>query len=359
MTKYEKVLNLLEENNTDAVILYSPENRYWYSRFHSSMGYLIITKKGSYLFLDGRYITAARNKTDLQNITEVIHFGKNVWEEMKKVLARDGVKTLGFESDWVVYNQYQGFDKMFAEQTLVPVNCSKMRMVKEEWELAQIQKACDITNTVFEEVVAWVKPGITEKDLSRFVSDRFFANGADKLSFDTIVASGINGSMPHAVPTDKVLVEGELITLDMGCFYNGYCSDQTRTFVLGNELDAKLQNIYDTVYAAQSLGLSLVKAGKNAGDIHREVEKFIAEAGYEGYFDHGLGHGIGVEIHEEPYENGTSQSILAENMTITVEPGIYVPGLGGVRIEDDVIVTTEGSKMLTSSPRELLFINNK
>ncbi|AUF83493.1 aminopeptidase P family protein [Mesoplasma syrphidae] len=356
MTKYEKIIKLLDSKQTDAVILYAPENRYWYSRFHSSMGYLIVTRKGSYLFLDGRYITAAKNKKDLQNVDHIIHFGKNVWAEMLKILEQDQVSTLGFESDWVMYKQYLGFKNNFANQTLVPIDCSSLRMEKELWEITQIKTACDITNTVFQEVLQFVKPGMTELELARFVSDRFFANGADKLSFDTIVASGVNGSMPHAVPTDKKLAIGELVTLDMGCFYNGYCSDQTRTFGIGEITDPKLLDIYKTVYEAQSLGISLVKAKQNAGDIHREVANFIAQAGYEGYFDHGLGHGIGVEIHEEPYENGVSQTILEANMTITVEPGIYIPGVGGVRIEDDLLVTSDGYEMLTTSPRELIIV---
>ncbi|ATZ18683.1 Xaa-Pro dipeptidase [Williamsoniiplasma somnilux] len=356
MNKMDIIKKLLEQNKADAIILHSPENRYWFSRFHSSMGYLIITKKQSYLFLDGRYITAAKNQKDLQNIDHIKHFGKSVWEEMNNVLKNENIQNIAFESDWIIYKQYLGFKNAFINQKLIPVDCSGMRMVKDQWEIEQIQKACDITDQVFQTVLKFVKPGITEKELARFVSDQFFAFGADKLSFDTIIASGINGSMPHAVPTDKKLALGELITLDMGCFYNGYCSDQTRTFALGEIKDAKLLDIYNTVFEAQSLGISLVKAGQNAGFIHNEVAKFIAQKGYEGYFDHGLGHGIGVEIHEEPYENAISKSILTKNMTITVEPGIYIPGVGGVRIEDDILVTENGYEMLTSSPRKLIIV---
>ncbi|SYV96180.1 Xaa-Pro aminopeptidase [Mycoplasma putrefaciens] len=159
--------------------------------------------------------------------------------------------------------------------------------------------------------------------------------------------------MPHAIPSEKVIENNELITIDMGCYYNGYCSDQTRTIALGNP-DPKLLEIYEIVYQAQTLGIDLVKAGQNAGEIHRQVASFIASKGYGQYFDHGLGHGIGVEVHEEPYESSQSQTILQENMTITVEPGIYIPGLGGVRIEDDVLVTKNGCEMLTSSVRTLI-----
>lgn len=355
-SKKELIKNLLTEQNVDAVLLYSSENRYWYSRFKSSLGFLIITKNESYLFLDGRYITMAKEQTDLQNIDHIELFGPNVWEKMNEVLKNNNVQKIGFEADWIKYQEYLNFQKHFANQELVPIDFSGVRQIKDEWEISQIQKACDITNQVFEDVLKWAKPEITEKELARFVSDAFFAHGADKLSFDTIVASGKNGSKPHAVPTDKKLVKNELITLDMGCYYNGYVSDQTRTFMLGEELDPELQKIYDTVYQAQSLGISLLKDGANAGEIHQKVAEFIAQVGYEGYFDHGLGHGIGVEIHEEPYENATSQSILKTGMTVTVEPGIYIPGVGGIRIEDDFLITENGVQALTSSPRELIKI---
>jgi Xaa-Pro aminopeptidase/Xaa-Pro dipeptidase len=226
-------------------------------------------------------------------------------------------------------------------------------MIKDQDELANLQKACDITNQVFEAVLEYAKPGISEKDLAIFVNKKFLDFGADKLSFDTIVASGVNGSKPHAVPTDKKLVAGELVTLDMGCFYNGYASDQTRTFQLGQELNPQLTKIYQTVYDAQSLGISMVKPGIEAKKIHQAVAKYIAEQGFEGYFNHGLGHGYGLEIHEEPYVSVAGNEILKPGMTITIEPGIYIPQLGGVRIEDDLVVTENGYQILTSSIREL------
>ncbi|UWD35222.1 Xaa-Pro peptidase family protein [Mycoplasma cottewii] len=354
MNKHEIIVDLLNKNDADAILLYSPENRYWFSRFHSSLGYLLITKKSSHLFLDGRYITAARESKIINKDVELYHFSSNLKDDLNKILKDNNVKKLAFEADWIFYKQYELFrDKFFNDVELVPVDCSKMRMIKDSWEIANIKKACDITDQVFQAILDYVKPGMTEKQLQRFVDDKFLEFGADKISFDTIIASGVNGSKPHAVPSDKVIQNNELITIDMGCFYNGYCSDQTRTIAIG-EVDSKLAEIYDIVYEAQSLGISLVKAGVNAGDIHRQVHQFIDSKGYGKYFDHGLGHGIGVEIHEEPGVGSTGQVILQENMTITVEPGIYIPGLGGVRIEDDVLVTKDGCEMLTSSPRTLI-----
>ncbi|ATG97471.1 M24 family metallopeptidase [Mesoplasma lactucae] len=354
MNKKEIINNLLKENNLDAMMLYSEQNRYWYSQFHSSLGYIFITKNKSYLLLDGRYITAARESKELENIDEIIWFKGDLNKLITDILKQDEVKKIGFESDWVLYRDYQGYKQALKDFEWLPVNTDKIRMIKDEREISYIKKACDITNEVFMDVLRFVQPKMTEQEISIFVSDSFLKHGADKLSFDTIVASGENGSKPHAVPTNRVIKKGDFVTLDMGCYYKGYASDQTRTFLVGEKGTEEMQKIYDTVYQAQSLGISLLKPGAICSDIHNTVAKFIADAGYEGYFNHGLGHGLGIEIHEEPYENPSCRELLKEGMTITVEPGIYIPSVGGVRIEDDFVITKTGSERLTSSPRELM-----
>ncbi|ATZ21629.1 aminopeptidase P family protein [Mesoplasma tabanidae] len=353
MKKQQIVNQLLELNSAEAILFYSPENRYWFSRFKSSLGYLLITKTKSYLLVDGRYITAARNSKNIPAEIEIREFSSNLFTQMKEILKEHNVHKLGFESDWVHYAEFEKYASIFTDQTLVPINCSEIRIVKDEWEIEQLQKACDITNEVFEAILEYVKPGMTEKELQRFIDNEFLVKGAEKISFDTIIASGVNGSMPHAVPTDKKIEIGDLVTIDMGCYYNGYCSDQTRTIAIG-EIDAKLEDIYNAVYEAQSIGISLVSEGVNAGQIHKQVYDFIEQKGYGGYFTHGLGHGYGVEIHEEPYASAAGNTVLKENMTLTIEPGIYIPGLGGVRIEDDILVLKEGYRMLTTAKRELV-----
>lgn len=356
MNAKQITLNLIQKENIDGILYYSHDNRYWYSRFASSLGYLLVCEKGSFLFLDGRYITAAMKKQEnkqLTNIDEIIWF-KNALVDINEKIKELGIKRLGFESDWIFYNQFEEFKKAFS-CSLNPVNTFKIREVKCDWEVEQIKKACDITKIVFDDVLSYVKPGLTEIELARFVSDSFLKNGANKLSFDTIVASGENGSMPHAVPTHKVMEDGDMITLDMGCYFNGYCSDQTRTFSLGTPSN-KLKEIYQIVYEAQQAGIDAVKPGVITGDIHKICFDYIESKGYGQYFTHGTGHGIGTQIHEEPYNAKNQETVLQENMCITVEPGIYIPGVGGVRIEDDILVTKEGHKFLTSSPRELISI---
>lgn len=360
MENKDKVLKLIEENNVDAILLYSHDNRYWYSRFPSSLGYIIVTKNSSKLYLDGRYITAARTKFkngQLQNIEEPIEFKQWFLSTINDELVASGIKKLGFESDWVNYNEYENFKKAFSGLEMIPVNTDKLREVKDDWEVAQIKKACDITAEVFEDVLKNVKVGMTELELARFVSDSFLGHGADKLSFDTIVASGENGSMPHAVPSKKVINEGELVTLDMGCYFNGYCSDQTRTFAMGSVEKPELEKIYNIVLEAQQRGIDAVKPGVVSGDIHKICYDYIAEQGYGEFFTHGTGHGIGTQIHEEPYNASGHKTVLEAGMCVTVEPGIYVPGLGGVRIEDDILVTKNGHEFLTSAPRDLKIIN--
>jgi len=358
MHKKNEIQQIMEKNQLDAVLLYSDQNRYWYSNFRSSLGFLVITKSKSYLLLDGRYITAARESKNLTNIDELLTFQGNLWKMLEDILDKENVKKIGFEADWVIYNFAQGLQKNLPNQEWVGVDTSKVRMIKDADELASLQKACDITNEVFEAVLKETKPGMTEKELAIFVNNKFLEFGAEKLSFDTIVASGVNGSKPHAVPTDKKMVAGELVTLDMGCYYNGYASDQTRTFQLGTEIDPKMQDIYQTVYDAQSLGISLVRPGVKGKDIHDAVLNYINDHGYKGYFTHGLGHGYGIEIHEEPYVSPGGDEVLRPGMTITIEPGIYIPDLGGVRIEDDLVVTENGYELLTSSIRELQIIPN-
>jgi Xaa-Pro aminopeptidase len=359
MNQKEKLLTLMEASGVDAMLLYSPDNRYWFSRFPSSLGYIIITKEATKLYLDGRYITAARTKFaagQLTNIDEVVEFKQWFLSTINDELVQAGIKTLGFESDWVYFKEYEGFKKAFNGVELKPVNTDKLREVKDDWEVAQIKKACDISAEVFDDVLQFVKPGITEIELARFVSDAFLAHGAQKLSFDTIVASGVNGSMPHAVPTDKVINAGELVTLDMGCYYNGYCSDQTRTFAVGEITNPELTKIYHIVIEAQQRGIDALKPGVISGDIHQICFDYIEAQGYGQYFTHGTGHGIGTQIHEEPYNAAKHQTVLEAGMCVTVEPGIYVPGLGGVRIEDDILVTAKGHEFLTSAPRELKFV---
>ncbi|WP_338984004.1 aminopeptidase P family protein [Spiroplasma endosymbiont of Othius punctulatus] len=350
------ILNkLIKENKADAILLHSPQNRLWLTRFNSSLGYVLFFNNKTYLLVDGRYHTMAVESKEITNVDEIINMS-NATKQINDLIKQLGIKKLIIESDWIFLNQFDSWTKSF-NATLIKVDTSKIRMIKDEWEVQQIKKACDITNKVFESVLKFVKPGMTELDLSRFVSNEFLLFGAEKLSFETIVASGeINGSMPHAKPSDRKLKIGDFVTLDMGCTVKGYCSDQTRTFALGAQIDPKLLEIYKIVFDAQQQGVNALKDGISVGDIHKTCFDYISEKGYGQYFTHGTGHGLGLEIHEEPYNAKNQTEILRAGMVVTVEPGIYIPGVGGVRIEDDLLITKDGCEFLTSSKRELIHI---
>ncbi|QHX35780.1 Xaa-Pro dipeptidase [Spiroplasma sp. TIUS-1] len=347
--------NLMNDNGADAVLLHSPQNRLWFTRFSSSLGYVLFSKNKTYLLIDGRYHTMAIESKELINVDEIINMN-NASKQINELIQKLNIKKMIIESDWVYVNQFDSWSKIFKAK-LIKTDTSKIRMIKDQWEIDQIRKACDITNLVFEKVLKNIKIGMSELEIARFVSNQFLELGAQKLSFDTIVASGeMNGSMPHATPSNRTIKEGDFVTLDMGCYVNGYCSDQTRTFAIGETINPKLIDIYQTVLESQQKGISALKEGISSGDIHKICFDYIESKGYGEYFTHGTGHGLGIEIHEEPYNAKNQTEILRAGMTVTVEPGIYIPGLGGVRIEDDLLVTKDGFEYLTTARRELIHI---
>lgn len=236
------------------------------------------------------------------------------------------------------------------------VETSKARMVKNEKEIARMSRAAEITDQVYQKVLKTARSGMSEKDLAKTILNSFEELGAEGLSFDTIVVSGENGALPHGQPSDKIIKEGELITTDFGCKYQGYCSDFTRTFAVGKEINPKLKEIYQIVQEAQWKGIQAVKTGVNCNEIDQIVRDYIQQKGYGEYFAHSTGHGLGIEVHEAPSISTRDNTLLQPGMIITIEPGIYIPDLGGVRIEDDVLVTKNGYVLLTQSPRELIFV---
>lgn len=348
LNKKAVITTILSENNIDAMLFYAPENRFWYSDFISTLGYLLISKDNAQLLLDGRYIT--EGKKQAKNV-DVIEFN-NVFTTLRALLATQKIKTIGFEAEYVTIAQLASWKQAMKDITFVPVQVNTLRMVKDEMEIARITKACAIGDLAFKEVLNFIKPGVSEKDVEDVILRAFTKNGATKASFDTIVASGERGAMPHGKASNKKINNNELITCDFGCIYEGFCSDMTRTFAIGN-VDAKLITIHEIVKAAQMAGIKAIKPGIAIGEIDKICREYIKAKGYEQYFTHGTGHGLGIEIHEAPWVIKNETTILMPGMVITVEPGIYIPNLGGVRIEDDVLVTNDGYQILTKSSREI------
>lgn len=353
MMKLEKVRKELKSQNLDAILITNSFNRHYLSNFTGSSGNLLITLEQAILLTDFRYTEQATNQAKDFDIVE--HNGP-ILAEIKKQLNKYNVKSLAFEENQVTFQQYTEFNKEL-DVELVPTSniVENIRIIKTQDELLIMQEAANIADNAFREILNYIKPGVKEIDVSNELERLMREQGATSSSFDTIVASGYRGALPHGVASDKEIQTGELVTMDFGALYKNYCSDITRTIAVG-DINDELNNIYDTVLQAQLRGVSGVKAGITGDEADALTRDYITEKGYGEYFGHSTGHGLGLEVHEEPRLAKGSNIVLKENMVVTIEPGVYVPNVGGCRIEDDIIVTTEGNTRLTHSDKELIIL---
>jgi Xaa-Pro aminopeptidase len=255
----------------------------------------------------------------------------------------------------MLFADYQELKENLKVEELVPVanEITAMRRIKTPRELEYIKKAEAIGDRVFTEILDFIRPGMTELEVAAKLEYLLKVNGGQALSFPSIVASGVNSSMPHAVPSHKKIEKGDFLTMDFGCVYEGYCSDMTRTIVIG-KASQKQREVYDTVLKAQLAALDFIKAGYKGKEIDKVARDIIYSAGYEGCFGHGLGHSVGLNVHENPRLSMLEEDIIEAGMTETVEPGIYIKGFGGVRIEDLVVVTEDGCENFTASEKRLI-----
>ena len=354
MTKLNKVRDALKKDNLDAILITNPYNRRYLSDFIGTSGYLLVTLDKAILITDFRYIEQATNQTSDFEVVE--HIGP-ILIEVKNQLHTYQVKRLAFEENDVTFKEYTDFTHQFTNVKLIPTHniIENIRIIKTPEELAVMQVAADIADYAFTEILNYIKPGVKEIDVANELERLMRAEGATSSSFDIIVASGYRGALPHGVASEKVIKSGELVTMDFGALYQGYCSDITRTIAVG-EISDELTEIYDTVLQAQLLGVSGIKAGMSGKEADALTRDYITEKGYGEYFGHSTGHGLGLEVHENPRLASSEETILEENMVVTVEPGIYVPDVGGCRIEDDIVVTKEGNKRLTHSDKELIIL---
>lgn len=353
MSKVAKIQAALKEQNLDALMVSSAYNLRYISNFTGSAGLSVVTQDEAYFITDFRYTEQAGDQAGHMTIVE--HKG-DLYGEVEKIIKDNQLKTIGFEKNHVTYSTFETLgDKLSAE--LVPVEdiIENLRLIKDEEEIQIIQKAIEITEQAYEHILGYVKEGMTEIEVANEL-DFFMRNkGASGVSFDTIVASGHRSAMPHGVASEKKIEKGDMITIDFGCIYNGYVSDMTRTFALGDPGE-ELKNIYQIVLEANLKVTEAAKAGMSGAELDKIARDHITEAGYGDQFGHSLGHGIGLEIHEGPGVSHRSETILKENMIITNEPGIYVPGLGGVRIEDDLVIKEDGNQNLMTLRKDLVIL---
>ena len=354
MKNIEKYLSLLGEE-VDGLLLTSRYSRYYGAEFDIAEGVAIVTKAGCRYFTDSRYIESAENGIQGFEVLEV-NRENNYTKRLNDAIADFGVKALGYEEDYLTVAELQAYEAKL-EAKLLPYNSkiSAFRIVKEDWEFQLMRKAQEITNKAFAEVITRIKPGMTEKELQAELIFCLYKNGGDGLAFDPIVVSGPNTSLPHGVAGDRVIQEGDFITLDFGASYKGYCSDMTRTVAVGYATE-EMKKIYETVLAAQKAGIAMSRAGVTGKEIDATARKVIADAGYGQYFGHGYGHGLGLEVHEAPSVSVGGVDPMPVNTICSAEPGIYLPGKFGVRIEDVVIFQENGCEDITKSPKNLIIV---
>jgi Xaa-Pro aminopeptidase len=334
-------------------IISRPENRFYLTGFTGSAGILFLSQAKNYLFVDGRYIEQAQKETSNIKIIPVSSSLK-LLEDLADLIISLKIGTVGFEEDFFVYSSFNRLKRHLARIKLVPKTklVERLRMIKDEDELRKIKDSARIIDATFSHFFNLVKPGISEKDLE--IELEYFAkkNGAEKTSFDFIVASGARTSLPHGRATNKTIKKNDLVMFDAGVIFKGYSSDMTRTIKLGKATKEE-KNVFESVLDAQKTAISMVKAGVKASVIDENARRIIKKNGFGKNFLHALGHGLGLSVHEGPVLSPESKDFLRTNMVITIEPGIYLSGKFGVRIEDMVLITNSGCEVLTKSPKVL------
>ena len=354
MKNLDKFLSLLTED-VDGLLLTSRYSRFYGAEFDIAEGVAIVTKNGCRYFTDSRYIESAQN--EIRDFEVLMVDSANPYHDrINAAIADFDVTKLGYEEDYLVVAELLYYEKSLHAE-LVPMNrkINGFRAVKEPWELDRMRKAQQITDKAFADILPRIKAGMTEKEVQTELIYCLMKNGADKPSFDPIVVSGPKTSMPHGVAGDRVIQNGDFITMDFGALYGSYCADMTRTVAMGFVTD-EMREVYETVLKAQSAAIAATKAGKQGKEIDEVARKIIREAGYGEYFGHGYGHSLGMEIHEAPNCNPAGETVMEVNMICSAEPGIYLPGKFGVRIEDVVIFTENGCEDITNSPKNLIIL---
>ena len=356
-TRLQGIRTLISEKGIDSFLVSQQENRRYLSGFSGSSGWLFISQKQAILTTDSRYTEQAGQES--QDFEIVQTKGEtSIW--FTNLLKAHGWHTLGFEAQHMSFATYQQLSEIIGAEhldiELIPCQgmVESLRCVKDKTELTVITNAVQLTDAAFTRILATIRPGLTEKELAWDIESFFRQNGAESTAFDIIVASGPNSAMPHARPGERHLQPGEPILIDMGAKVDGYCSDFTRTICMGNA-DKTLQEIYNIVLEAQQAAIDGIKSGMNGADADKIARDIIERAGYGEDYGHGLGHGIGLAIHEAPSLSRLSTDILDDGMVFTIEPGIYIQGYGGVRIEDTVILEQGNIKVLTKSAKCLSF----
>ena len=353
MNHLKKIQEALRSQGKEALLITSEANEFYAVGFKGE-GWTLITPDQVFYATDSRYIEAAGRIEGIR--PECMSRERSHRTIMADHVRELGIKTLDIEENAMTVSLFRSLKEALPEEVSLENGSdllTELRAAKDEAEIALMKEAQAITDRTFSAILKELKVGMTEKEVAARLTYLQMSFGAEKNSFDPIAASGPNSSMPHAVPTDRRIEEGDLLTMDFGCLYKGYCSDMTRTVCFGQPTE-EMKRVYETVKTAQETAISRIRAGVIGADIHRAAEEVIERVGYGGCFGHGFGHSLGIEIHERPTAAPSNKEPVPENAVISAEPGIYLPGRFGVRIEDVTIYRANGAEDITASPKDLI-----
>lgn len=353
INRIEKIRTKLVEAKVPAILLTSDYNLRYATGFTGTTGLAVITLTDAFFVTDFRYTEQAAKQCQGYQIVQ--NMGP-IFDEVAKIVKDKALSGIAFEEDYVSYATHSVLEELI-DADLLPVSglVEELREVKEASEVAIIRKACEIADAAFAHILTYIKPGMSEIQVATELDFHMRSLGASGLSFETIVASGLRSAMPHGVASDKIIETGDMVTLDFGCYYNGYVSDMTRTIAVGDPGE-KMKEIYQLVLDAQLKVLAAAKPGMSGVELDHVARGYFEEKGHAEAFGHSTGHGIGLEIHEGPNVSRLAEKTFVPGNVITNEPGLYYPEIGGVRIEDDLLITENGVEVLTHSPKELIIL---
>ena len=356
MNNIERIRRELERRGLDAVLVTDEKNQRYAAGFPFTDGAVLVAAERAYLITDSRYIEAAEAAVDGCVSVRLFDREHPLRERVREALAESGAQRLAAEDQRLSHAGFLMWEKTLG-LTLLPAGdlFQTLRAVKSEEELASMTEAQRISEAALEEVLHLIRPGMTEREVASELVYRMLRHGSEGNSFDPIVVTGSKTSLPHGVPGDKVIEKGDFVTMDFGSLKNGYCSDMTRTVAVGSATD-EMKHVYDVVLRAQLAGIKAARAGVLGRDIDQASRKVIADAGFGPYFGHGFGHCLGLEIHEPPFASPKGNVPLPAGSVSSAEPGIYLPGRFGVRIEDVMILRETGAELITRAPKELIIL---
>ena len=354
MNHIAQIAARLPEYGLDAMLITSQSGERYALGFHGE-GLLLVTREGAHYTTDGRYIEAAREKVTGAEVS-LVTAGSGHLAQARAYIEKKGLHNVGFESGAMTVDAH----RRYAQELpciLTPAQplLDSLRAAKDPEELEVMRRAQQITDEAFKAILSFIRPGMTEREIAARLVYEMMIRGGERVSFDPIVASGANGSMPHAVPSDQVVDTGMFITMDFGCVLEGYCSDMTRTVALGQPTE-EMEQVYSTVLAAQKAGINAARAGVTGREVDAAGRRVIEEAGYGDCFTHSFGHSLGIDIHEAPNASPGESAVLPAGAVISAEPGIYLPGRFGVRIEDVLVLKEGGCEDITRSPKHLIVL---